>query len=723
MSTVRRVRVSLAAPASDMAQEEIAKQVAFLASGIANVAFPDESTLEFDADEARADALAEGARALAERMQRSLRSLKRKVAYRSPAMDAPRFAGAAVVEGLSFESDGLAVLEGPALALFEYFDRCFADFGLAWKPRPMRAPTLIPASVSRAATTSAPSRTASRSRATCPRTRRAWRTSGGGTRTASRSMTGRWRTWSRRRPACRRRCATTLTLRTVTGRWASVRSSTRWWGSASATSPRTCATCAASGISPCGSWCSSATARPCSPSALGESKPFQEFLDAHQLAGEIRTASDPFFIAPDSAAKTYFQISSETKFEISLLLPGDARLAVGSFNYHGDFFGKSFHVSVPGGGPMHSVCFAWGSSRGSTASSRSTAPTRPPGPSPCRRALEPVDVPPAPTACGSSRDPTCPRRPPDGERAGRGPCWVYDETMLSYHLRRPSVDRDLLLGLEDESTGGLVAYYAFMPLAAARRERGARRAVFGSFLTAAAAAPAAGRRAGRAGATPRGGAVRGATRTTWPSARSGAVSNESIARSCASARADDPRRSPRPVPRPSVAAVARRALSASSAIRAYQPQDSNDVAAPLTTSAPVAIEAPRDRRDYDSRFGAPLARTYVLPTDHGLVAIAHFVLLTVRDGQAANLPQCLPARLRDRCARNDDSEVLLGRPQGRGGRGLHSARRCSRYGQSSPVARRARISPRPRRLNLLVTRLRPEGSAAPPPAEFLLDVF
>jgi hypothetical protein len=90
---------------------------------------------------------------------------------------------------------------------------------------------------------------------------------------------------------------------------------------------------------------------------------FQAFLEEHRLAGEVRTASDPFFVAPDSTAKTYFQISSETKFEISLLLPGDGRLAVGSFNHHGDFFGKAFNILVPGDAPMHSVCFAWGLER------------------------------------------------------------------------------------------------------------------------------------------------------------------------------------------------------------------------------------------------------------------------------------------------------------------------------------------------------------------------
>ena len=43
-------------------------------------------------------------------------------------------------------------------------------------------------------------------------------------------------------------------------------------------------------------------------------------LTEHRLASEIRTASDPFFVAPDAMAKTYFQLSSETKYEIAALL-------------------------------------------------------------------------------------------------------------------------------------------------------------------------------------------------------------------------------------------------------------------------------------------------------------------------------------------------------------------------------------------------------------------
>jgi seryl-tRNA synthetase len=88
-----------------------------------------------------------------------------------------------------------------------------------------------------------------------------------------------------------------------------------------------------------------------------------EFLESHRIAAEIRTASDPFFIAPDAVAKTYFQLSSDTKYEVAAALPNGQRLAVGSLNYHTDFFGRAFDVTVDGGGYMHSVCIAFGLER------------------------------------------------------------------------------------------------------------------------------------------------------------------------------------------------------------------------------------------------------------------------------------------------------------------------------------------------------------------------
>ncbi len=87
------------------------------------------------------------------------------------------------------------------------------------------------------------------------------------------------------------------------------------------------------------------------------------FLDELGLAGEIRTASDPFYIAPDAPSKTYFQLTAETKYEVSVLLSEQERLAVGSLNYHADFFGRAFDIGIEGAGPAHSACIGFGLER------------------------------------------------------------------------------------------------------------------------------------------------------------------------------------------------------------------------------------------------------------------------------------------------------------------------------------------------------------------------
>jgi seryl-tRNA synthetase len=87
------------------------------------------------------------------------------------------------------------------------------------------------------------------------------------------------------------------------------------------------------------------------------------FLEEHQLAAEIRTASDPFFIASDAGAKTFFQLAWDTKFEVSMVLPDDARLAVGSFNFNTDYLGKAFNVRLETGEPMFSACVGFGIER------------------------------------------------------------------------------------------------------------------------------------------------------------------------------------------------------------------------------------------------------------------------------------------------------------------------------------------------------------------------
>jgi seryl-tRNA synthetase len=80
------------------------------------------------------------------------------------------------------------------------------------------------------------------------------------------------------------------------------------------------------------------------------------------LAYEIATATDPFF-ADAYAAQAAYQQGFELKFELLLPLPYSGRkLAVGSVNYHQDFFGRSFNISA-GDDPAHTGCLAFGLER------------------------------------------------------------------------------------------------------------------------------------------------------------------------------------------------------------------------------------------------------------------------------------------------------------------------------------------------------------------------
>jgi seryl-tRNA synthetase len=358
------VRIRLAAPAHEMAQEEIGKQVAYLSKGIANVRFGDGgAALEFDAPAAEADRLAGQAQALAAKVQRSLRSLQRKVAYRSTAMDRPTFRRGEAHPGIHFLGTGQAALEGVPLRLFRYFDRAFEKLGGHWKARPLLTPTLIPTRVlakcdyfrsfphnvtfachlPEDAETVADFRSRHQDReeldeqalgdmqtpqaclspAVCYHVYHLYQ---GQTLPASGVVHGIC-------GKCFRYESSNLSdLRRL---WDFTMREVVFLGDRDAVLHR----------------------RDVGTDLVAH------FLEEHQLAGEIRTASDPFFIAPDAIAKTYFQLSSETKFEISLLLPEDRRLAVGSLNYHTDFFGRAFDVAVGDAGPMHSVCIAFGLER------------------------------------------------------------------------------------------------------------------------------------------------------------------------------------------------------------------------------------------------------------------------------------------------------------------------------------------------------------------------
>ena len=359
-----RLIVPLEGRAHEMAQEEIQKQVAYLSTQIRNVRFTaDGGVLECDVPDAESARLEQDVRELAGRLQRSLRRLQRKVLFRSESADRPIFRGEPSINGVHPLGRGQMALEGMPLALFRYFDRTFAELGDAWDARALLTPTLIPTRVlsrcdyfrsfpqnvtfashlhedlgvidafrarhdgrddlDERAVGDMATPEACLSPAVCYHVYHLHQNQTIPSAGTAHAVCGK---------CFRYEAGNTSDLRRL---WDFTMREVVFMGARE--------------------------------DVLREREAgirrVAQFLDEHQLAGEIRTASDPFFIAPDAAAKTYFQLSSETKYEISLMLPGDERVAVGSLNYHTDFFGRAFDITVENHGLMHSVCLAFGLER------------------------------------------------------------------------------------------------------------------------------------------------------------------------------------------------------------------------------------------------------------------------------------------------------------------------------------------------------------------------
>lgn len=81
------------------------------------------------------------------------------------------------------------------------------------------------------------------------------------------------------------------------------------------------------------------------------------------LAYRVESANDPFFIG-EFRRQSAFQSAFQLKYEIRARLPfSGATLAVGSYNYHQDFFGRSLNISLEDGSPAHTGCVAFGLER------------------------------------------------------------------------------------------------------------------------------------------------------------------------------------------------------------------------------------------------------------------------------------------------------------------------------------------------------------------------
>jgi seryl-tRNA synthetase len=92
-------------------------------------------------------------------------------------------------------------------------------------------------------------------------------------------------------------------------------------------------------------------------------KKVHAWLQQLGLAYMVESANDPFFVG-EFRKQAAFQNAFQLKYEIRARLPfKDGTLAVGSYNYHQDFFGRHLKITLPDGKPAHTGCVAFGLER------------------------------------------------------------------------------------------------------------------------------------------------------------------------------------------------------------------------------------------------------------------------------------------------------------------------------------------------------------------------
>ena len=116
----------------------------------------------------------------------------------------------------------------------------------------------------------------------------------------------------------------------------------------------------ASGTSRCGKWCSSGAR---SRLVSGAERPSSEGEPCWRIRPRVRDCDGDGSLFIDSyAGQAAFQRGFELKYELLCPLPyREKQLAVGSVNYHQDFFGRAFDIDVAGA-PGHTACIGFGSS-------------------------------------------------------------------------------------------------------------------------------------------------------------------------------------------------------------------------------------------------------------------------------------------------------------------------------------------------------------------------
>jgi len=87
-----------------------------------------------------------------------------------------------------------------------------------------------------------------------------------------------------------------------------------------------------------------------------------KMVEMFDLTAFIETAVDPFFTS-DFQSKRFFQLANQLKYELRMPVRDNDTIAVGSFNYHEDFFGDRFGIQTSDGSRVHTGCIAFGLER------------------------------------------------------------------------------------------------------------------------------------------------------------------------------------------------------------------------------------------------------------------------------------------------------------------------------------------------------------------------
>jgi seryl-tRNA synthetase len=91
-------------------------------------------------------------------------------------------------------------------------------------------------------------------------------------------------------------------------------------------------------------------------------KTMEKFFESIGFVYKVESANDPFFIGEFKQAA--FQNAFQLKYEIRASLPyKNSTLAVGSYNYHQDFFGRHLNITLPDDSFVHTGCVAFGLER------------------------------------------------------------------------------------------------------------------------------------------------------------------------------------------------------------------------------------------------------------------------------------------------------------------------------------------------------------------------